>query len=52
MCKNEYMEQMAIKYPMFRRELEAGVLPEEIMDLEMESTSKKSEGEESHVGIF
>lgn len=43
MCKNEYLEQYAQKYPEFRKLLEAGVLPEEIMDSEMESTSKKGE---------
>lgn len=52
MCNNEYLEQMALKYPELRRELEAGVLPEEVMDSEMKSTTKKLEGEENYDGIF
>ena len=43
MCNNEYLEQMALKYPEYRRLLEAGVLPEEIMDSEMEYKSKGEE---------
>ena len=41
MCKNKYLEQYALKYPEFRRELEAGVLPEEIIDAETKAVSEK-----------
>lgn len=52
MCKNQHLEQMALKYPEFRKLLEAGVLPEEIMDAETKAASKELEGEESYGGIF
>ena len=51
MFKNRYLEQMAIKYPEYRKLLEANILPEEIMDAETKSVSEKK-GEESDDGIF
>ena len=47
MFKNRYLEQMAIKYPEYRKLLEANILPEEIMDAETNAASEKLKGEKN-----